>query len=71
MANHPSRGWRSRMRHACLIWLCRAPGPPPDAVAGLVSIDELRQIRVATYEAGYTDGRESLKPKARHDPHRI
>ena len=55
MANHPNRGWRSRMRAACGQWMLRLIWPT-DGV-GMLTPDQMRDLMREAYYGGYEDGR--------------
>lgn len=64
MANHPSRGWRSRMFLAASIHADQLLTGRSDGVL-MVSCAEVRQIIVQSFRAGFEAGRLDVR-KPRH-----
>lgn len=62
MPNHPNRNWRARMHEACAAWLVHR-SPPPGAVAGLLTVEEVIDLQAEAFRAGYEAGRASRAPK--------
>lgn len=63
VANHPNRGWRTRMHAECSGWLSRWRWPADGA--GLLTPDQLRDLMQQSSLAGYETGRAQSRP-----PHR-
>lgn len=64
MTNHPNRNWRRRMADACETYLALWRWRPGEFT--MTSDTELRGLMTQAYQAGYTDGRQSIRP-ARND----
>lgn len=57
MSNHPSRAWRRVMHDAADTYI--AHNTMTDGGPKLVTPDQLRQLLIEAYTAGYTEGRAS------------
>lgn len=50
------------MHEACAAWLVHR-SPPPGAVAGLLTPEQVIDLQAQAYRAGYEAGRASRAPK--------
>lgn len=59
MVAHPNRAWRRQMHEQAALFIDRHQ-PPPDAVAGIITREQLRRIMLDSYIEGFECGRLSV-----------